>query len=466
MSGALTIDIGHLLSSEESTDFVPVTEFNHLLDQHAALFGEFREGLETASSPITRSLAMGPEIAGIKLLAEALRHRYRSVLVIGIGGSTLGFRAVVQALRGPHYNLAAHRGGWPTVFVVDNVDPAAVRQVEELIDIKQTAILCISKSGSTAESAANFLHFYRLYREAGNDPRDIVFICDKRDNGINRIGKSLGCHLLHIPDDLGGRYSVLSPVGFLPSEIVGVDSNDLLAGAVRAHEAIITTATQDNPVYTLALCLEALARRGKTTHVLLNYSSLLSDFGLWFAQLWAESLGKEEDLQGRVVHSGTTPLPGVGATDQHSLLQLFKQGPGDKVYGFVQVAKLPVEITLTNEFPGEVEYGYFGGHTLGEQLGVEQASTEVTLVQTGRPCYRITLPDLSARTLGSLFYFMEALTAFTGKLWNIDPFTQPGVEAGKHMTYALMGRTDYQDRRAGYEDILREFNLQRRELRL
>jgi len=466
MGQALTIDIGHLLSTEESPDFVPVATFNHLLEQHAAAFGEFKAGLEEAALPLTRSLGMGPAIPEIKLLADALRHKYRYVLVIGIGGSTLGFRALLQALRGPYYNLSAREGGWPAVFVVDNVDPAAVKQVEELIDIRRTALIYISKSGETPESAANFLHFYRKYREAGGDPKDIVFICDAKDNAINRIGRQLGCHLLPIPADLGGRYSVLSPVGFLPGEIIGVDSNELLAGAARAHLAIINTPTQENAVYGLALGLDELARRGKTIHVLFNYSSLLFDFGLWFEQLWAESLGKEKDLQGGVVHSGTAPLPAVGATDQHSLLQLFKEGPGDKVYGFVRVAQPPVDVPLANEFPQETEYSYLGGHTLGEQLAVEQVATEVTLVRAGRACYRVTLPDLSAATLGSLFYFMEALTVFTGKLWNVNPFTQPGVQAGKDITYALMGRADYANRRAEAEEIIRRFDEGRRELRL
>ncbi len=402
--------------------------------------------METAASPITRSLAMGPTITELKLLADQLRHKYRSVLVIGIGGSTLGFRATLQALRGPYYNVGARHGGWPNVFVLDNIDPALIRQVEELIEIEHTALIYISKSGETAESAAVFDYFYQKYREAGGDPKDIVFICDDKDNAINRIGRRLGVHLLHIPADLGGRFSVLSPVGFLPAEIIGVDSRDLLAGAARMHHAIVNTPLQDNAVYGLALCLDELAKRGKTINVLFNYSSLLFDFGLWFEQLWAESLGKELDLQGRVVHAGTTPLPAVGATDQHSLLQLFKEGPNDKVYGFLTVDRQPVDVPLSEEFPDEVEYAYFGGHTLGEQLGIEQVSTEVVLVNAGRPCYRLSLPDLSAASLGALFYFMEALTVFVGRLWDVNPFGQPGVQAGKDMTYALMGRTDYASR--------------------
>ncbi len=471
MSAPLTIDIGHLLSTEEDPNFVPVPTYNRLLEEHARDFGEFHAALEAASLPFNRSLGMGEVIADIKVLADKLRHRYRYFLVIGIGGSTLGFRAALQALHGPYYNLLAVRDGWPLVFVVDNIDPAAVRQVEELVDMKRTALIYVSKSGETAESAATFLYFYDKYRAAGGDPQDVVFICDQKDNGINRIGARLGCHLLHLPGELGGRYSVLSPVGFLPGEIVGLDSSDLLAGASRMHSAIITTPAQENAVYALALCLDELARRRKMTHVLFSYSSLLFDFGLWFEQLWAESLGKEKDLDGRVVHAGTTPLPAVGATDQHSLLQLFKEGPGDKVYGFITLAgsvkRAPLPSPLPDPvFAEEVEYSYFAGKKLGEQLAIEQVSTEVVLADAGRPCYRLTLPGLSPATLGGLFYFMEALTVFTGQLWRVNPFNQPGVQAGKDITYAFMGRADYQDRRPGYEEALRRFDLQRREMKL
>ncbi len=464
MSERLTVDIGHLLG--EGDGFVPAGAYNRLLEEKAAAFGGFQGEMETASLPLTRSLAMGAELAGIRLLADRLRHKYRYLLVIGIGGSTLGFRALLQALRGAHHNVTATCAGWPLVFVVDNVDPAAVREVEGIVDFRQTGIIYISKSGATAESAANFIYFYHKYREAGGDPKDIVFICDQKDNGINRIAQRLGGQLLHIPADLGGRYSVLSPVGFLPAEVVGIDSAALLAGASRLHTAIVTTPTQENAVYTLALCLDELARRGKRTHVLFSYSSLLFDFGLWFQQLWAESLGKERNLAGEVVHAGTTPLPAVGATDQHSLLQLFKEGPGDKVYGFVRVAQPPVEVALPTEFAEEVEYEYFGGHTLGEQLSIEQVATEVALVNAGRPCYRITLPNLSAETMGALCYFLEALTVFTGRLWNVNPFDQPGVEEGKQMTYARMGRKDYQDRRGGYEEEVARFDRGRREMAL
>ncbi|NMA51709.1 MAG: glucose-6-phosphate isomerase, partial [Peptococcaceae bacterium] len=152
------------------------------------------------------------------------------------------------------------------------------------------------------------------------------------------------------------------------------------------------------------------------------------------------------------VNAGTTPLTCLGATDQHSILQLFKEGPADKVFGFTKIKQVPDEIQLVSEFTGEKEYAYFTGHTMQEQLHIEQLATEMSLVKDGKPCYTITLQDVTPGTLGGLFYFYEALVVFTAGLWQINPYDQPGVEEGKNITYALMGREDYSHTRANYEE--------------
>jgi len=179
-------------------------------------------------------------------------------------------------------------------------------------------------------------------------------------------------------------------------------------------------------------------------------------------QLWAESLGKKMCVTGDPSNVNTTPVAALGATDQHSILQLFKECPSDKVFGFVTIDSMPADIRLTNEFPAEKEYSYFAGHTLGEQLHIEQLSTEVSLVKDGKPCYRVTLKDMSAATLGALFYFYEALVVFVASLWEVNPYDQPGVEEGKNITYALMGREDYRDRRPEYERLVAQYAGERR----
>ncbi len=462
----IDVDVGHLLSEEDTIDFISSSTFESFYTNHGSSFDEVRLSLEEKSSPITRSFSVESSMPTIKTIAESLSQKYENILLLGIGGSTLGFRSIMQSLKGSFYNCFALSNKLPRIFTLDNADPILAKQLGETLDFKKTALIYVSKSGSTPEPAANFIYFYKIFKEAGGTAKDIVIICDQGDNGINRIAKNIDCHTLHIPHDLPGRYSVLSPVGFLPAELIGIDSKKILDGAVKMHNAIVNTPTQTNAIFILGTCLFELAKKGKLIHVLFNYSNVLSEFGLWFVQLWAESLGKQKSLTGNVINAGTTPLSALGATDQHSLLQLFKEGPNDKVFGFVTIDNLPCDVTLTNEFPSEIEYSYFAGHTMGEQLKTEQISTEMSLVQAKRPCYRILLPDISASTIGGLFYFMESLVVFVAQLWQINPFDQPGVEEGKNMTYSLMGRKDYASKRQEYETKLNLFNEQRRTFQL
>lgn len=459
MDNLISVDIGHLLSEKGGPDFISHSEYDSLTGKHGDAFNNFQVSLREKTSPITLSLAEVDVIPRIKTLARELANKYENILVLGIGGSALGARAIMQFLRGPYYNMGDNR---PRLFILDNLDPTLVMKLEQVIDISKTALVYVSKSGSTPETAAQFIYFYKKFREAGGDVKDIVICCDKADNGINRIAAKLGCHLQHIPGKLPGRYSVLSTVGFLPAELLGVDSAELLAGAREIHRYIVENPAEKNAVFALGACLFELAARGKTIHVLFNYSSLLYEFGLWFVQLWAESLGKRLDLDGKEVNAGTTPLTALGATDQHSILQLFKEGPADKVYGFVRVENMPGEIPLADQFPEEKEYAYFAGHTMGEQLHIEQLSTEMSLFRAGRPCYRVSLREISPAVLGALFYFYEALVVFSAALWNINPFDQPGVEEGKNITYALMGREGYRERRETYRQAVEQYESQRR----
>ncbi|GBF35527.1 glucose-6-phosphate isomerase [Desulfocucumis palustris] len=459
MNGIMSVDIGHLLGGDGAGGFIPANEFKGYPRKYAGVFEQFQTSLKEGKSPLALSLAEEASIPGIKELAQKIKTKYQNVLVLGIGGSALGARAVLQFLKGPFYNM--ERRDEPRLFILDNLDPLLVAKLENIIDIKKTALIYTSKSGSTPETAAQFIYFYKKYREAGGDVKDIVIICDKADNGINHIARDLGCHLLHIPGDLPGRYSVLSSVGFLPSEIAGVDSARLMAGARAVHGSIIDNPPENNSLFALGTCLYELALKGKSIHVLFNYSSFLFEFGLWFVQLWAESLGKRLSGKGEAVNAGTTPLTSLGATDQHSILQLFKEGPADKVIGFARVEAFSGDIPLTGEFSKEKEYSYFAGHTMAEQLAIEQLSTEMSLVGTGTPCYRITVKDISPESLGALFYFYEALVVFTAGLWDINPYNQPGVEEGKNITYALMGREDYAGRRAEYEKQVEKYNNER-----
>jgi glucose-6-phosphate isomerase len=443
MEPLLTIDTGHLFSDNGAAGLVPRSRFDEFKSGHIPVFAEFQRSLHEMSSPLT--LPLHPDnLSRIKSLAQKLRDKYDNVILLGIGGSSLGARAILQFIRGPYYNLEGHK---PRLFFVDNIDPLVARTIASLTDSGPTALIYVSKSGSTPETAANFMYFYHRYVRGGGNEKDIVILCDPGENGINRIARKLDCELIHMPPDLQGRFSVLSCAGLLPAEVVGVDGNLLLAGAQWAHQNMLEKPPQENALFELGSALAFWGDRNKSIHVLYSYGSLLSEFGLWFMQLWGESLGKKLSLTGQVVNRGTTPLACLGATDQHSLLQLFKEGPLDKVIGFMRVEEVP-DLVIPDEFNSEKEYNYFSGHSMKEQLHIEQLSTELSVFKAGNPCYRISLRDMSPQALGALFYFYENLVAFLGQIWQVNPFDQPGVEEGKKTTYSLMGRQDYADKAA------------------
>jgi glucose-6-phosphate isomerase len=458
MKELLTVDVGHLVK-DGSDHFLSRETFRSLEQSHGAEFEELREKFRAKEIPISCAFS-DPSLPTLRPLASSLGKKYKNFLLLGIGGSSLGFRAIEQMLKGPFSHLHAPLRREPRILVIDNIDPILAGQAEKVLDLRDTGLIYISKSGATPESAANFLHFYDAYTRAGGAPGEIVMICGPGENGINRIARRLGCQILHIPPDLPGRYSVLSAVGLYPAELIGVDSAALLRGASAAHQALLDTPLEENPVFVLGSSLAELAARGKSIHVLFNYSSALGQFGLWFVQLWSESLGKRLSTSGAVVERGTTPLAALGATDQHSLLQLFKEGPNDKTYGFVVFDTFPDDVRLSSAFPSEKEYAYFAGRTMAEQLGIEEIATEMSLYRAGRPSYRLTLRDVTAETLGALFYFMESVVIYVAALWEVNPFDQPGVEEGKKMAYSLMGRKDYASLRAEYEKALSAYHAE------
>jgi glucose-6-phosphate isomerase len=192
-------------------------------------------------------------------------------------------------------------------------------------------------------------------------------------------------------------------------------------------------------------------RRGKRITVLMPYARALREVADWFIQLWAESLGKRLSLSGKVVHTGQTPLRALGATDQHSAVQLFVEGPSNKMFVFVEVERFRHDVEIPALYPDDETTGFLGGHTLGRLLNAEKRGTEVALTEAGRPNYTLRLSSITPDTVGGLLYLMEVQTAFAGLLYGVNAFDQPGVEAGKKAAFALMGRKGYGELRRGIE---------------
>ncbi len=384
----------------------------------------------------------------IKIFAEGLGQAHDHVLVLGIGGSALGTKALLNALRRPAWNEWDDEGRdfFPRLTILENVDPTTVAAALRRIDPRRVLVNVISKSGGTAETMAQYLVVRGWLEDALGQAayRHLVFTTDPERGALRDLATKEGIATLRVPPEVGGRFSVLSPVGLLPAALVGIDIEALLAGAMRAVERAESDDLLANPAALYAaLQWAAYTDLGARIHVLMPYTDRLKEFAEWYRQLWAESLGKRVDRGGRVVHAGPTPVGAIGATDQHSQVQLFMEGPFDKVITFATVDDLGEDVPIPSRPDLPPDLAYLPGHTMGELLRAEYEATAAALAQMGRMSCTLRLPDLSAATLGEAIMFFQLATGYAGAWYGIDPFDQPGVELGKRLTYAAMGRPGY-----------------------
>lgn len=385
----------------------------------------------------------------VKEYAALVRNRFDNLLVLGIGGSALGGLAVTEALLKPYWNLLSkeQRDGYPRIFFLDNIDPDSINGLLNILDLKKTLINVITKSGDTAETMSQFLIVKdRLEKELGDDYRkNIVATTDKKTGILRQIAEQEGYKTFVVPDDVGGRFSVFSAVGLLPFALLGLDIDEITNGIKDMDLALKNTDIRENIAAQNALIQYLMdTKKGKDISVMMPYSSRLKYVADWYVQLWAESLGKNEDLSGNHVHVGPTPIAALGATDQHSQIQLYNEGPNNKIINFIRVE----EFDTILEIPRIFEYtgiGYLGGKTINSLLNAEADSTRVALSDYARPTVTITLPKVDGYNIAQLLYMLEVQTAIAGELYNINTFNQPGVEQAKNYTYALMGRAGYED---------------------
>ena len=385
----------------------------------------------------------------VKEFASQVKGNFDNILVLGIGGSALGGIAVTEALLKPYWNLltAEQRNGLPRIFFLDNIDPDSITGLLNILDLKKTLVNVITKSGSTAETMSQFMIVKdRLEKELGNDYRkNIVATTDKKTGILRQIAEQEGYKTFVVPDDVGGRFSVFSAVGLLPFALVGLDIDEIINGVKDMDLALKNTDIHENIAAQNALIHYLMdTKKGKNLSVMMPYSSRLKYVSDWYVQLWAESLGKNKDNNGKDVNIGPTPIKALGATDQHSQIQLYNEGPNDKVINFIRVAEFDNNL----EIPSIFEYtgiGYLGGKSINQLINAEADSTRVALSDYNRPTITITLDKVDGYNVAQLLYMLEVQTAIAGELYNINTFNQPGVEQAKNYTYALMGRAGYED---------------------
>ncbi|MBX2861630.1 MAG: hypothetical protein KTR14_10370 [Vampirovibrio sp.] len=384
----------------------------------------------------------------IEKYAASVKGKYTDLVILGIGGSSLGGFALLKALLHPYWNdlPVEKRRGYPRFYFVDNVDTDQINGLLDILDLNTTLVNVITKSGTTAETMSAFMLLKdRLDKALGAETakKHIVATTDPKKGILRDLATQEGYPTFEVPDDVGGRFSIFCAVGLLPAALCGVDIRQMQQGIRDLDAQLKQPDLNQNPAAQNALVQYLLYGRGKTISVFMPYSARLAPVSDWYVQLWAESLGKKLDLDGRVVHVGPTPVRSVGVTDQHSQVQLFNEGPNNKVITFVQVQAPDGNLSIPSPFKIE-DLSYLENKTFHQLMTAEFESTRASLTNNQRPNVTITLPKLDAYHFAQLLYLLEVQTAIAGALFHIDPFDQPGVELAKKYTYALMGRKGFE----------------------
>ena len=355
----------------------------------------------------------------------------RTFVHVGIGGSSLGPEMMVYALKKTDVNF----------IFINNIDPEEIFDQLKNIDVHTSLFYFVSKSGGTAETMAALSIISGILYRAGIASHDLknyfVFATDPSKSELLDLGKSLGISLLEVPSNVGGRFCALTPVGYLPCLFAGIDIDQLIKGAKLAQD-MCTVDINSNPLLKSAeFFFDLYKHHGVDQTVFMPYSSKLKYLSNWFTQLWAESLGKKYNHQKKEVYTGLTPITAYGATDQHSQVQLFMEGPHNKALILIEVLKFKHDYNLNSNL-STLNLDKLSSFTLADLMKAELHGTLKALKSANRPYIHITIEQNDEEHLGGLILFFESLTALMGDYLEIDPFDQPGVEAGKIYAFEFL----------------------------
>ena len=385
------------------------------------------------------------QVDAVVACAAKLRGLADTLLVLGIGGSALGARALQDALADDLHAL-----GGPRLVILDTLDPRHVLGRLARLDSSRTALAAISKSGGTLETISLFklVQAWLSERQPSDWRERVVLVTDPETGAFRELAESEGLTSLPVPADVGGRFSVLTAVGLLPAAFLGLSPADFLAGARASGR--LTEAASD-PAWDYALVHHLWWREGARVSALMSYREGLSTLGDWFVQLWAESLGK---LRPEGAY-GWTPLALRGPADQHSILQLLQEGPRDKLLTMIRVHEGEPDVEIPVGQGAIASLGAdLAGRCFREILSAEEAGTVAALVADGRPVIELHIDKLDAHHFGALVAFFQRAVAYLGVLAGIDPFDQPGVEAGKRFASAILGRPGAAETASGLAEVL------------
>ncbi|WP_067928858.1 glucose-6-phosphate isomerase [Alicyclobacillus shizuokensis] len=412
-----------------------VDEWHKRLHQGQVPGGDFLGWLHLPSQTLNSGLNSLLETAA------QIREQSDAMVVIGIGGSYLGARAAFEWCQPEYYNQlpATVRKGPELYFSGNHLSAAALNDLLRVLEGKRVTLNVISKSGTTTEPAVAFrvLRAWLLQHAGKEEARQrIVATTDRAKGALRQLAEEEGYRTFVIPDDVGGRYSVLTPVGLLPLAAVGIDIRELLAGAAAMEEAFSTPSLADNAAYRYAAVRNVLYRRGKTTEVLAAYEPALRQFAEWWKQLFGESEGKD----GKGIYPSSLGF----TTDLHSLGQYVQEGLRTLFETVVRIEHSASEVQVPSDPSLDDGLEYLAGRGLSWINDQARLATALAHADGGVPNLLVSVPDRSARSLGGLFYFFELACAMSGLLLGVNPFDQPGVEAYKKNMFALLGKPGFE----------------------
>ena len=418
-------------------------QWEDLIKQTSPLISNLNNERKEGKTPY-RDLPYNTQLSqDVQDLAAKYEEECENLVVLGIGGSALGNIALQTALNSYMYNMDQAQREGPRLFIFDNVDPQQLGSFLDWISDKldKTVFNVISKSGRTSETASQFMIVCDMLSEIlGPDSlRDhIVATTDAKSGTLHNIVEKWNLPHLEVPDGVGGRFSVLSAVGLFSAAMCGIDIDLLLEGARDMDQRVSNEDFLQNPAAINAAIQHHFYNRGKKMSVMMPYCYALKDLCDWYRQIWAESLGKEVNLKGEKVYVGPTPIKALGTTDQHSQVQLYREGPNDKLFTFLKVNNFDKDIEIGPAPDCAPELGFLAGKNLSMLLNSEKDATEYALLQSQRPCMTIQFDKVDPYCVGQFIYLYEVTTSFAGALFGINTYDQPAVELGKEATFALM----------------------------
>jgi glucose-6-phosphate isomerase len=370
--------------------------------------------------------------------AQSAKGRFENVVVLGVGGSSLGAICLQNSLT-PLISDKTEK--LPRLTVLDNIDPVLLAEFEKSVDLKKTLFIVITKSGGTPETLSQFLYFQNRMAEAHSEwQQNFVFVTGQNDGLLRKISaENPDIPVFDIPENVGGRFSVLTVVGLLPAALIGIDIAGLLSGAEKARARFLRGKLSEDAAYKLALSQYLFHTKGKTQTVFFSYAQKLQCLSEWYRQLLAESIGKEKNRAGKKVNVGITPIMALGITDQHSQSQLYMDGPNDKLFIVLNVGEPEVDLDI----PYKKEWcdnglEYLKDVSFNKLLQTERAGTIAALKERGRPVITVEMEKLDATHLGEMLFTLEASIAYLGELFDINAYDQPGVELSKQFTKKML----------------------------